>query len=115
MKAYMVEDLKSETGGCTVVFAETRGKAHKLAQSTNCCEDADWIDIRTIRLPAMDKMYKPGKIEMDWSDPEDRIALVKDGWSCNHEYLDRGRDCPVCPAAEWCWDYQDWLEDKEDE
>lgn len=112
MKAWRVEDVASYEGGCTVVFAETRGKAHYLARSTDCCEDAEWCDIRVTRIPKMDKMWEQGKTEMDWYKPEDRIALVKEcGWFCNHEYLERDTDCPECPAAEWCEDYQDWLAD----
>ena len=113
MKAWRVSDEMSDYGGCTVVFAETRGKAHALALNTDCCEDSEWCDVRVTRIPEMDKMWKPGKNEMDWCDTEDRIALVKEcGWYCNHEYLDRDMDCPVCPAAEWCDDYKDWKEDE---
>ena len=109
MKAWRVEDIYAYEDGCAVVFAETRGKAHALAQNTDCCEDAEWCDIRVTRIPEMDKMWKPGKKEMDWCNAEDRIALVKEcGWSCNDEYLDRERDCPECPAAEWCGPYLDW-------
>jgi hypothetical protein len=109
MKAWKVEDLESYEGGCTVVFAETRGKAHNLARDTDCCEDAEWCDIRVTRIPEMDKMWKPGKKEMNWWDPDDRIALVKEcGWYC----LDVDREyCGKCPAAEWCDDYQDWKVD----
>lgn len=113
IKAWRVSDEASEVGGCTVVFADTRGKAHVLALRTDCCENAEWNDVRVTRLPEMDKMWKPGKWEMNWYDSEDRIALVKEcGWSCCEDYLDRERDCPVCPAAEWCDSYQDWRENK---
>lgn len=109
MKAWRVEDTESYEGGCTVVFAETRGKAHDLARHTDCCEDAEWCDIRVTRIPAMDKMWKPGKTEMNWLDPEDRIALVKE---CGFYCLDVYREyCEKCPAAEWCDNYQDWKED----
>lgn len=112
MKAWRVEDTKSYEGGCTVVFAETRGKARYLAQGTDCCVNAEWCDIRVTRIPEMDKMWEPGKKEMDWYKAEDRIALVKEcGWFCNHEYLDREKDCPNCLASEWCEDYQDWIAD----
>ena len=114
MKAWRVEDEASYKGGCTVVFAETRGKAHALALNTDCCEDAEWNDVRVTRIPAMDKHYR-GKWEMDWYNTEDRIALVKEcGWFCNGEYLDRERDCPECPAAEWCGDYQDWKDGEQE-
>lgn len=111
MKAWRVEDTASYEGGCTVVFAETRGKAHSIALNTDCCEDAEWCDVRVTRIPEMDKIWKPNKTEMDWYDADDRIALVKEcGWYCNHDYLDR-EDCLSCPASEWCEDYQEWVED----
>ena len=111
MKAWTVSDDASYERGCTVVFAETRGKAHELALHTDCCEDAEWNDIRVRRNPAMDKMYR-GRTEMDWYEPEDRIALVKEcGWYC----IDVDREyCEECPAAQWCEDYQDWKEDQKD-
>ena len=111
MKAWRVSDDTSYEGGSTVVFAETRGKAHQLALRTDCCEDSEWNNIRVTRLKEMDKMWRPGKREMDWEDPEDRIALVKEcGWSCCDDYLDVEEDCTRCPAAEWCDKYQDWKE-----
>lgn len=113
MKAWRVSDEAAYEDGCTVVFAETRGKAHALALNTDCCEDAEWNDVRVTRLPAMDKMYK-GRKEMDWCNAEDRIALVKEcGWSCSYETLDRD-ECSYCPAAEFCDSYQDWKADMED-
>ena len=62
---------------CAVVFAETRGKARAMAQSTAACEDSDFCDIEVNRLPKIDKYYKDGKTEMDWCNPKDRIILVK--------------------------------------
>jgi len=115
MKAWRVEDVRSCEGGVTVVFAESRGKAHALAMNTEICEDADWNDVYVRRLPVMDKMYKPGKVEMDWNCPEDRIALVKEcGWYCNNDYVDRETDCAACPAADYCDNYQDWKEDPDE-
>ena len=108
LKAWRIQDEYSYEGGCTVVFAETRGKAHAIAMGTECCEDAEWTDIRVTRLPLMDGKDR-GRHEINWDDPEDRIALVRDcGWSCSEEYLDREHDCPNCPAAEWCGSYIDW-------
>lgn len=69
MKAWKVEDVVFYERGCTVVFAETRGKAHALALSTNCCEDTEWNDVRVTRIPAMDKHYR-GKWDQDWKDDE---------------------------------------------
>ena len=116
MKAWRVSDEAAYENGCIVVFAETRGKAHALAMHTDFCEYAEWNDIRVTRLSAMDYMYKPGKVEMDWYNAEDRIALVKEcGWSCLPDWLDMANDCPACPAAEHCDYYQDWKTDMEEE
>ena len=53
----------------------------------------------------MDKYYKPDKSEMDWLDPEDRIALVKDaGFRCEYVELE---ECKQCPAREYCSEYED--------
>lgn len=111
MKAWRVEDKMSYEGGCTVVFAETRGKAHVLAMNTDLCEGADWNDVRVTRLPKMDD-HDRGRKEINWYDEDDRITLVKEcGWYCDE--TNEREDCETCPAAEWCNDYQDWKEDME--
>lgn len=103
-KAYCA---RSKYGDCcsTVVFAESRGKAKSIAMSTEACEDVDFINLEVYRLPQMDKYYKPDKSEMDWLDPEDRIALVKDaGFRCEYVELE---ECKQCPAREYCSEYED--------
>ena len=98
--------------GATVVFAESRGKAKTIAMSTEACEDVDFVNIQVQRLPRMDKYYKPDKSEMDWLDPEDRIALVKDaGFRCEYVELE---ECKQCPAREYCEDWQEYLEENDD-
>jgi hypothetical protein len=85
-----------------VVFAETRGKARALAQSTDACDYVDFVNIEVHRIKDADKYYKPGKRELDWDNADDRIALVKDcGFVCDHEYWDMD-DCAVCPAKDFC-------------
>lgn len=106
-----MSDRNGDEGYSLVVFAETVGKAKSYAAGTDEFCDYGFTGIRAIRQPMLDKYYK-GKPEMDWCKAEDRIALVKEcGWFCDHEYLDRERDCPECPAAEWCDDYMDWKEE----
>lgn len=109
MKAWLVR--KHDERHATIVFAETRGKAKYIAMSTEACEDADYIDIECNRAQNMDKHYTSGKTEMDWFDPEDRIALVKDaGFSC--DYADEDIDeCSSCPAKDWCDMYQGRLDE----
>ena len=108
MKAWLVRD--KDEFYATVVFAETRGKARALAMHTEACEDVDFIDIEVRRKPQMDKYYKVGKKEMDWFNPKDRVALVKDcNFRCSDEVFDI-EDCEYCHAKEYCDYYEDYLE-----
>lgn len=96
MKAWFVKETVNF--GATVVFAETRDKAKSLALCTSCCKDASDIEVR--RVPQMDKYYVEGKTEMEWSDPKDRIALVKEcGFYCRHPIAE---ECKDCPAKDFC-------------
>lgn len=105
MKAYTVED-RYDPLFCTVVFAETRGKAKVIAQHTDACEDLDFTDIRAVRIPIFDKFYK-GKSEMDWNDCEDRMILVRYGnYECSYEIDDVYLECDSCSAKEWCDRYE---------
>lgn len=98
MKAWIVNP-KYEFGSA-VVFAETRGKAKSAALITDCCEGANFCDIEVRRVLQMDKYYVEGKTEMDWSDPDDRIALVKEcGFYCEDPIAEC---CECCPAKEFC-------------
>lgn len=98
MKAWLVNE-KYEFASA-VVFAETRGKAKALALCTSSCEDTNFCDIEVRRVPQMDKYYVDGKSEMDWFNPKDRIALVKEcGFYCIHPIAE---DCRDCPAKEFC-------------
>ena len=104
MKAYVVTD-KNECVYSTIVFAETRGKAIVLAQSTDACEDVPFTEISAHRVPQMDKYYR-GKSEMDWNNADDRIAMCKEaGFSCAAEVGEP--ECKDCPAKNYCDRYQD--------
>ena len=106
MKAWRVRE--KDQFFATIVFAETRGKARSLALSTECCEDADFCDIEVYRQPQVDKCYVDGKKEMDWFNPQDRIALVKDcGFVCSTDYFEP-EDCKSCSAAKYCDQYKDY-------
>lgn len=97
MKAYKVWDDKNPEPYSTVVFAENGKEAKKIACSTEVCEDADYINVRVLRFPEMDKHYR-GSVEVDWYDMEDRKALVRLGWMC----LETSDECDTCPAREFC-------------
>ena len=113
MKAWLVRE--KDEFCATVVFAETRGKARALAQHTDVCEDARFCDIEAYRKPSLDKYYKDGKWEMDWCDPRDRLALVKDGnFVCSYDYVDF-EECPTCSAKDFCDMYKDHLRDIEED
>lgn len=100
MKAWRVQ-LKYEFYA-EVVFAETRGKAKSLAMACDGFEDANFTEIEVNREPQIDKYFKEGKWHMDWEDPKDRIALVKElGFYCDRYYFDI-EDCDACSAREYC-------------
>ena len=105
MKAWLVRERNEQWA--TVVFAETRGKARSLAQSTDCCEDVCFLDIEVHRMPHADKCYKEGKTEMDWLNPADRLVLVKEcGFMCDYE-TSQMEDCASCIARAFCDRYTD--------
>lgn len=100
MKAWKVEH--PDEPYATVVFAETRGKARAIAMHTDACEDVEFCRIEVRRSPALDKYYTEGKTEMDWYNPKDRIALVKElGLRCSYEAMEFN-DCSVCSAKQYC-------------
>lgn len=102
MKAYKISDLKGYADYSTVVFAETRGKAKVIAIHTDSFEDYEFTEIGARRVPALDKYYR-GICEMDWHDPKDRVALVKEAnFSCSYEWDIEDLGCEKCPAKQWC-------------
>ena len=109
MKAYKAEDIYGD-GYSTVVFAETRGKAHSAAMDTDCCQDSEWNHVRVNRVPSLDAEYR-GYTEMDWYDRKDRLALVKAGWHC--EEVDDPEDCGMCSGRDFCTTYAEYMEDVE--
>ena len=107
MKAYIVGEKDSFER--TIVFAETAGKARNLARYTDACEDCDFCDIEVRRFPKLDKYYKNGKSEMEWENPQDRIAIVKEAnFRC--EYVEK-IICEDCPAKKYCEAYKELTEE----
>lgn len=105
MKAWLVR--KKDEFCAEVVFAETRGKARALALSSECCVHARFTDVEAYRQPQADKYYKKGKQRLDWENPKDRIALVKDcGFYCDDETLEF-EDCETCAAKQYCDRHKD--------
>lgn len=104
MKAWIVRDINRDEPSMGVVFAETRGKAKKIAMNIDPCEDALFTQIQCKRFPEADVMYKDGMKELDWCDDEARVFLVKNGWSCFDPDAER---CEECPAKVWCSQWGD--------
>lgn len=102
MKAYIIQDLRGYTDYSTVVFAETSGKAKAIAICTNAFEDYEFTEISARRIPKLDKYYR-GQKEMDWFDPNDRVALVREAnLYCSYEFDRADLGCESCPANQWC-------------
>ena len=109
MKAWIVDD-PIDASTAAVVFAETRGQAKVLAQSTDACEDMAFTDIRAVRATELDRFYR-GKSETNWFDPDDRIAMVKyGGFHCSYETEVYKEKCEACPAHEWCDRYEGMMD-----
>ena len=110
LKAYKCTD--DYTGFCTVIFAETAGKARYIAiMSDTIGEDLTFKDIYVRRVPALDGAYR-GRKEMDWYDPEDRLAMVKiAGFYCDEDGFDPDL-CEKCSAKDFCDRYNDYLEEE---
>ncbi len=102
MKAYIITDLQGYTDYSTVVFAETSGKAKAIAITTDAFNDYEFTEISARRVPKLDKYYR-GLDEMDWFDPNDRVALVREAnFYCSYEYELADCECESCPAKQWC-------------
>lgn len=100
MKAWLVREYDEFVS--TIVFAETRGQAKVAAQWTDACDGVDFMRIEARRMQEADKYYKPGKSELDWDNPEDRIAMVKDcGFTCDFEARSES-ECAQCSAKDFC-------------
>ncbi len=99
--AYLIESDYDEGG--LIVFAKSREQARNIALLLSGQFDhSRYIDLRAYRKPQMDKYYKRGKEIMDFNDPKDRLALVKDaGFYCS-EY-NRESDCAKCNAKKYCY------------
>jgi hypothetical protein len=109
MKAWLIRN--KEENYSTVVFAETRGKAKCVAMSTSCCWDVGFLDVEAYRMPHIDKYYTEGKRELDFSDTQDRIVLVKE---CGCRCFEVWEECDTCSAKEYCCLYQDALSEEKE-
>lgn len=71
MKAYSVTD-KDEM--CKlIIFAQSAGKAKYIASAY---ENIEFIDLRAVRRPTFDDLYKEGRIVMDWNSEPNRTTLI---------------------------------------
>lgn len=113
MKAYVVSDRVRYTEWIVVVFAESRGKAVSAVLGTDEFPSEYWsyTELRAIRKPEFDKYYR-GNLRMDWDNPNDRLAMVRDGgYYCSEDafYPD---DCAKCSGKDYCSRYEEYLEEE---
>lgn len=111
MKAYSVSDRNGDEGYSLVVFAETAGKAKAYAVGVDEFCDYGFTGLRAIRKPMLDKYYK-SKVEMDWFDPTDRVAMVRYAdFECSSEMSFVDCECEECSAKKWCGRYEREMDD----
>ena len=113
MKAYVVGDREGYSEWIVVVFAESRGKAIVAALGTDEFPSEDWsyTELRAIRKPELDKYYR-GNLRMDWDDPNDRIAMVRDGgYYCNEDDFNLD-GCAKCSGKDYCSRYKEDLDEE---
>jgi len=106
MKAWKARDNEALENWETVVFAETASEAKMIAMSTDCCEEAQYIDIRVNRVKKLDECYR-GEPEMDWYNDQDRLAMILAGWRCD----ETSDDCENCIGRDEC---EHWEEEEEE-
>ena len=106
MKAYVGSDRNGDEGTAIVVFAESAGKAKAYVAGTDTFCDYGFTGIRINRCAALDPYYK-GRREMDWSNMEDRVAMVRYAdFECSSEMDWDSCDCEHCEARQWCGRYE---------
>lgn len=112
MKAWQVEEPYE--GNATIVFAKTINKAKYLAvQYDEFLQEYGYAEVRAIRRPELDKYAGDKPHTMNFSSDEDRLIMVRDaGFRCIDPDYD---DCKKCIAKDYCGEYQDYLENREDE
>lgn len=98
MKAWIVNTDYSEGSG--IVFAENRNQARLLAQHTDACEDAPYIDIRAKRCKVIDDMENCEPKDNYWLNEDIRLILVREyNWGCVEPQYS---DCDTCCAKQYC-------------
>lgn len=116
MKAYVVSDREGYSEWTVIVFAKSRGKAIAAALGTDEFPSGDWsyTELRAIRKPEFDKHYR-GYSRMEWDNPDDRLAMVRDGdYYCSEDAFDPN-DCMKCSGKDYCSRYVEYLDEKEAE
>ena len=106
MKAYIATDCNGDEGICVVCFAESAGKAKAYVANKDEFCDYGYTGVRVNRVPMLDKFYS-GRHEMDWSDPKERVAMVRyANMECSAELSDAECRCEKCEASKWCGRYE---------
>lgn len=75
MKAYNVYDPNHWEGYQDIIFAPTVNEAKKKALSAGgSCQDAEWINLRAVRIPYLDDMEKLTEKEIMY------VAILHGWW-----------------------------------
>ena len=108
IRAFVCQE--EEEWNSVVVFAESAGKARYIAIcSYELGDDLRFQDVRVYRAPSLDKCYR-GLNMMNWNDPQDRIAMVRDaGFQCSEA---DPVSCEICAARAYCDTYKDRMEEQ---
>ncbi|MGN0907416.1 MAG: hypothetical protein ACI4NM_09735 [Bullifex sp.] len=94
--------------GILIFFADTRNKAKQIAYEWDSYY-RKYIDISVSRVPELDYLNHESGYEMNWSNHDDREAMVKIGMFCldpSAVFIDI---CEDCIKNDSCWAYEQEL------
>lgn len=103
-------DCYDSDDGTMYFFADTRNEAKQIAHYFDSGYRR-YIDISVYRCPSLDHLNHEKGYEMDWSNDQDRIELMKIGTSCipTEEYP--RESCKYCIQSDICWAYEKYLKE----
>lgn len=96
MKAYRVFTDRCEAN--VIVFAPDRNKAKSWAQGTEWFHASEWIDLRCIREPLVDKFSSGEEEVLDGSCERSQIVMRAAGF---YQIDSSTQECEECGLYEW--------------
>ena len=99
--AFEIRNLRSN-GRCICFFADRRKAMSYAYKYYPDFWDCKYTDMRIKRSKKLDKYYR-GVSMMDWENPEDRLAMVKElNYCCAYSIPIEKLDCANCSAKDCC-------------